>query len=94
MKYIQFAIMPVLVFGIAASPVLSNGFAFADHTYYPNPGEQCTPEDRAENHCYEDGPEEPRDSDKESDKESEKESEYECTAEKRSEGCPESEQEN
>ena len=30
MKYIQFAIMAALVFGIAASPVLSNGLAFAD----------------------------------------------------------------
>ena len=29
MKYITFAIMVVLIFGVAASPVLSNGFAYA-----------------------------------------------------------------
>ena len=46
MKYIQFAIMAVMLFGLAASPAFSNGLAFAG-------GEEpdCTPEDRAENGC-------------------------------------------
>ena len=48
MKYIQFAIMAVMLFGLAASPAFSNGLAFASDR-----SAECSQEDRDEDDCVE-----------------------------------------
>ena len=78
MKSIQFAIMAVLIFGIAASPVFSNELAFAEEEQTTEGHREHAQNERVQEQSDEDQPREsnedqPRESDKESDKVSDKE---------------------